>query len=154
MAKPVPPCVPNLCASCLSVTTPNVTPFLLTVQDALALDASEGFQILREHLAANITYPFCPDHTSTNAETLQPWLVMRDVLHALLAPIVALQEHATRVAQAYTQSVRQEDFEFAYQGKGRNAFVWLQSFLSTDMAWCLSNGCPGTYDYDLSVSTG
>lgn len=133
----------NMSISCLCAATPNPTPFLFTVQDALTLDTSEGFQILREHLAATIKHDFCNNHRTSDAEDSQAWLVVRDVLHALLAPIVALEEHATRVAEAYVRSPRSEDLEFAYYGRGRNAFVWLQSFLSSDMDWCLSNGCPG-----------
>lgn len=130
--------------SCLCVVSPNATPFLISVQDARLLDASEGFRILRKHLAVAARNDFCRnhDHDTMAVEDRQAWTVMRDILHALLAPIVALQEHATRVARAFTRSDRPEDFEWAYHGKGRNAFIWLQSFLSSDLDWCLSNDCP------------
>lgn len=130
-------------SSCLCVASTNVTPFLISVQDALVLDNSLGFSILRQHLQETIKCDFCPTHETITSEDRQSWVVIRDVLHALLAPIVALQEHATHVAQHFTRSPRQADLEYAFQSRARNAFVWLQSFLSDDMTWCLSIGCPG-----------
>ena len=64
-------------------------------------------------------------------------------MHALLAPIVALTNHATGIAKRYTKLERPSDVEFAFRGRGRNAFVWLQSFLAEDEDWCLSEACPG-----------
>lgn len=125
------------------LTSPNATPFTVTVQDAILLDRSEGFSILREHLADYSCNEFCEDHYSESLEDLQSWVVMRDVLHALLAPVVALTSHATGIAQRYTKSERASAIEFAFRGRGRNAFVWLQSFLADDEDWCLSKACPG-----------
>lgn len=129
--------------SSLCVASTNATPFLIRVQDALVLDNSAGFQILRQHLSETVKCDFCPTHEAATFEDRQAWVVIRDILHALLAPIVALEEHATRVAQLFTKSYRPADWEYAYHGKARNAFVWLQSFLMDDMNWCLSVGCPG-----------
>lgn len=130
-------------SQCLSLASPNATPFLITVQDAILLDRSEGFTILREHLAENSCNEFCDDHYSGSLEDAQCWVIMRDILHALLAPVVALTSHATNTAQRYTKSKRPSDVEFAFRGRGRNAFVWLQSFLADDEDWCLSKACPG-----------
>jgi len=127
-------------AACL--THINATPFLVSVQDSLLLDRSEGFAILRKHLKDTIAYEFCEHHSSNPQEDLKPWTIVRDLLHALLAPIVALQDHASNIAAEYLKTSRPEDFEFAYAGNARNAFVWLQSFLSTETSWCLSQGCP------------
>lgn len=128
-------------AHCLA--SPNATPFIITVQDAILLDQSEGFGILRQYLADGACHDFCEEHYSKNHDDLQAWHVMRDVLHALLAPVVALTGHATSIAERYTKSRRPSDIEFAFRSRGRNAFVWLQSFLAEEEDWCLSKACPG-----------
>ncbi|KAL1306041.1 hypothetical protein AAFC00_004168 [Neodothiora populina] len=125
------------------LASPNATPFIITVQDAILLDSSEGFSILRQYLADNSCNTFCEEHNSEDEDDLQAWTVMRDILHALLAPIVALTSHATHTAQKWTKSERPSDVEFAFRSRGRNAFVWLQSFLADDEDWCLSKACPG-----------
>lgn len=129
---------PSLC-----LASPNITPFLITVQEAIFLESSEGFCLLRQHLAKDSCYDFCSIHSSDNQEDLQPWIVVRDILHALLAPIVALMDHATQTAQRFTKSQKTEDVEHTFRSRGRNAFVWLQSFLADDQDWCLSKACPG-----------
>ncbi|TKX24837.1 hypothetical protein C1H76_3012 [Elsinoe australis] len=121
------------------VASPNPTPFIISVQDALLLDQSEGFGILRKHLSKTLGYGFCEEHECKSTEE---WLIIRDILHALLAPVVALQDHATTVAQESLQTLRQEDMEYAFYGNARNAFVWLQSFMASELPWCLSVGCP------------
>ncbi|KAH0341199.1 hypothetical protein KCU81_g6395, partial [Aureobasidium melanogenum] len=126
--------------SCLS--SPNTTPFLITVQDAILLEDSEGFSILRDHLSNECCNDFCKDHETDITEDKQAWILMRDILHALLAPVVALHDHTTRIAQKYTKATKPEDIEFAFRNKGRNAFVWLTSFLADDEDWCLSKNCP------------
>lgn len=128
-------------SSCLCVASTNVTPFIISVQDALVLGHSEGFHILRKHLKQTLSSHVCKKH-DCSPEDLGAWLVIRDILHALLAPIVALQEHAVRVAGESLQSDRIDTLEYAFYGNARGAFVWLQSFLSSEMAWCLSAGCP------------
>jgi hypothetical protein len=126
--------------SCLS--SPNATPFLITVQDAILLEDSEGFGILRQHLASDCCNDFCKDHETNLVEDRQSWILMRDILHALLAPVVALHDHATKIGQKFTKATKPEDIEYAFRAKGRNAFVWLNSFLADDQDWCLSKDCP------------
>lgn len=106
------------------------------------LGQSEGFQILRKHLTSTLGESFCCDHEPVVAEDAKAWLVIRDVLHALLAPIVALQDHAARVAEESLRTYRPEALEYAFYGNARGAFVWLQSFLASELQWCLSSGCP------------
>lgn len=125
------------------LASPNATPFIITVQDAILLDQSEGFSVLRQYLADRSCNVFCDEHHSESQDDLQAWQVMRDVLHALLAPVVALTSHATEIAERFTKSGRPSDVEFAFRGRGRNAFVWMQSFLADDEDWCLSKACPG-----------
>lgn len=116
---------------------------MISVQDAILLAESQGFNILRQYLADTSCNEFCEEHYSENHDDLHAWAVMRDVLHALLAPVVALQSHATRIAEKWTRAERSSDLEFAFRGRGRNAYVWLQSFLADDEDWCLSKACPG-----------
>lgn len=129
---------------CLSMASPNATPFLITVQDAIMLEHSEGFNILRYHLSRECQNDFCSVHKEfCTFENKQSWIVMRDLLHALLAPIVALFDNAARIAKKVTHAITPEDLEFAFRGRARGAFVWLQSFLASDEDFCLSRGCPG-----------
>lgn len=130
--------------SSMCVANSNVTPFLISVQDALLLDQSAEFQILRSHLRTDISKNnFCASHShKEDSDDHAAWTVMRDILHALLAPIVALYDHSSSIAQDSVRSYRQEDLEYAFSGKARNAYVWLQSFLSTERDWCLSQDCP------------
>ena len=92
---------------------------MITVQDAIRLDRSEGFTILRQHLAETSCNVFCEDHYSDNHDDMHAWVMMRDVMHALLAPIVVLTNHATEIAHRYTRSDRASDVEFAFRGRGR-----------------------------------
>lgn len=55
-----------------------------------------------------------------------------------------LFDKAVAVAAKATQATRPEDFEFAYTGDARSAFIWLQCFLSSEreQTWCATRGCP------------
>lgn len=128
-------------SSCLCVASPNATPFIISVQDALLLGHSESFNVLRKHLESTLSGTFCSTHECTE-EDRAAWLVFRDVLHALLAPVVALHDHAVSVAGYSLNTKRQETLEHAFYGNARGAFVWLQSFLASEMSWCLTTGCP------------
>ncbi|KAK8217504.1 hypothetical protein M8818_001262 [Zalaria obscura] len=125
------------------LVSPNATPFIIKVSDAILLESSEGFSILREHLANACPNDLCKDHATNNPEDQQSWLVMRDILHALLAPVVHLFDNTVRVARKATGGERPEELEYAYRGRARTAFVWLQSFLDVEEEdWCLSRDCP------------
>lgn len=69
---------------------------------------------------------------------------MRDVLHALLVPVVELFDKACGVASVATRATKLEDLEYAFTGSARSAFVWLQCFLSSEKErdWCYTRGCP------------
>lgn len=68
----------------------------------------------------------------------------RDVIHALLVPVVELFDRATSLASLVTNATKLDDLEYAFTGQARSAFVWLQCFLSTETerAWCYTEGCP------------
>ncbi|KAK4503560.1 hypothetical protein PRZ48_004475 [Zasmidium cellare] len=124
--------------------TPNASPFLLKVQDVETLAQSDGFSILRTHLSEHYTFELCDVHTPAHLENLERWLIVRDVLHALLVPVVELFDKACGVASAATHATKLEDLEYAFTGSARSAFVWLQCFLSSEKErdWCYTRGCP------------
>lgn len=93
---------------------------------------------------------FCTRHSNDDALTQAQWLLIRDILHALLVPVVELFDKAVSIAHRVTPATlsrrqsRPEDLEFAFAGDGRSAFLWLQCFLSTEREqdWCSTRGCP------------
>ncbi|KAF7188613.1 hypothetical protein HII31_10275 [Pseudocercospora fuligena] len=125
-------------------TMPNASPFLLKSNDVELLSQSDGFSILRSHLAQHYKYELCDKHTPAHLEDLDRWLVTRDVLHALLVPVVELFDKACGVAAAATHATKLEDLKYAFTGQSRGAFVWLQCFLSSEKErkWCYTQGCP------------
>lgn len=70
--------------------------------------------------------------------------MVRDVLHALLVPVVELFDKAVSLAALVTHATKSEDLECAFTGQARSAFLWLQCFLSSDKEreWCYTRGCP------------
>lgn len=71
-------------------------------------------------------------------------MIVRDVLHALLVPIVELFDKACGVASEATHATKLEDLEYAFTGQARSAFLWLQCFMSSEKEreWCYTRGCP------------
>lgn len=55
-----------------------------------------------------------------------------------------LFDKACTVASQATHASRLADLEYAFTGPARNAFVWLQCFLSSEKEreWCYTRGCP------------
>ncbi|KAF2766834.1 hypothetical protein EJ03DRAFT_250065, partial [Teratosphaeria nubilosa] len=100
--------------------------FLLSMDDVQMLQRSDGFSVLREHLSEHYTYCLCDQHQTGD---LARWLLVRDILHALLVPIVELFEKACSVASYATHAQRLEDLEYAFTGQARDSFVFLQCFL-------------------------
>ncbi|KAK5133605.1 hypothetical protein LTR08_007553 [Meristemomyces frigidus] len=128
----------------IPTSTLNASPFLLKVHDVETLTQSDGFTILRGHLAEQYTYELCDAHTPAYLEDLNRWLIVRDLLHALLVPVVELFDKACLVASQATNASKLEDLEYAFTGHARSAFVWLQCFLASEKEreWCYSRGCP------------
>ncbi|KAF2721677.1 hypothetical protein K431DRAFT_223658 [Polychaeton citri CBS 116435] len=122
--------------------TPNASPFLLRVEDVEMLSQSDGFIILRQHLAQHYTYELCDAHTPAHLEDNGRWLMTRDVLHALLVPIVELFDRAVDIAAQATHATTSEELEYAFTGEARGAFVWLQCFLENERDWAHTKGCP------------
>lgn len=86
----------------------------------------------------------CDEHTPAHVEDISRWLIVRDVLHALLVPIVELFDKAAALAATATHASKLEDLEYAFSGQARSAFLWLQCFLSNakERDWCYTRGCP------------
>ncbi|KAH8723443.1 hypothetical protein GQ44DRAFT_656692 [Phaeosphaeriaceae sp. PMI808] len=116
------------------------SPFAMPREDVEALGASEGFRMLRSYLASNAE--FCHDHVQCDSQTQETWLLHRDVLHALIMPVVALFRRASALAEAALCSRRSEDLELAFAGEARGAFLCLQCFFTEEDDWCRGIGCP------------
>ncbi|KAF2095507.1 hypothetical protein NA57DRAFT_27043, partial [Rhizodiscina lignyota] len=85
---------------------------------------------------------FCTLHSTLPSPTQDTWLLHRDVLHALIVPVVALYHRTALLAEAALCSSRPEDFEIAYRADARSAFISLQCFVHEEEQWCYSRGCP------------
>ena len=95
--------------------------------------------------SADNDHSFCNDHSQCDAEAQETWLLHRDILHALIMPIVALFSRASALAEAALCTRRTEDLELAFAGEARGAFLCLQCILTEEEEWCKGMGCPGMY---------
>jgi len=141
------------------------SPFAIPLEDVQQLLASDGFQLLRTYLANHAEYAhlpvtaccllssnadrhvnsFCTYHSSCDADTRDTWLLHRDLLHAVVMPVVELYRRAEVLASAALCTAKSEDLELAFAGEARGAFLWLQCFVAEDEQWCRTKGCPGMY---------
>lgn len=135
------------------------SPFAIPREDVEALERSEGFRMLRKYLAGNAEYvhcsspaffqlisdSFCDHHDQCDTQAKETWLLHRDILHALIMPIVTLFRRASALAEAALCTDRRADLELAFAGEARGAFVCLQCFLTEENEWSQSVGCPGMY---------
>ncbi|KAF2998270.1 hypothetical protein E8E13_006717 [Curvularia kusanoi] len=118
----------------------EVRPFVIPAEDVEVLNASEGFCMLRNYLARDTS--FCPSHNTCDPPTQQTWILQRDLLHALVAPVLALFTRASTLACAALCSSRASDLELAFGGDARGAFLCLQCFVDEEEDWCRTRGCP------------
>ena len=70
----------------------------------------------------------------------------RDLLHALVTPVLELFNRASALAEAALCTHKSEDLELAFAGEARGAFLCLQCFVDEEEDWCRTRGCPGTYN--------
>jgi hypothetical protein len=70
------------------------------------------------------------------------WLLHRDILHAMIMPVVELYKEASTLASAALCSQVPKELEVAFRGEARFAFLWLQCFISEEEDWCHTRGCP------------
>ncbi|KIW08566.1 uncharacterized protein PV09_00531 [Verruconis gallopava] len=104
--------------------------------------SSSGFQILRTYLATTLPVDFCAEHAYDSSEMQLTWLLHRDILHAMIMPVVELYKEASTLAAAALCSQRPDELEVAYRGEARFAFLWLQCFITEEEDWCHTRGCP------------
>ncbi|KAF2278946.1 uncharacterized protein EI97DRAFT_372414 [Westerdykella ornata] len=118
----------------------ETSPFEIPHEELQVLCQSHGFQVLRTWL--DNRYSFCPRHSTCDIKTQETWTLHRDILHALIMPIVALYKRASALAEAALCTTKSEDLELAFAGDARGAFLWLQCFLAEEADWCQTRGCP------------
>lgn len=70
--------------------------------------------------------------------------MQRDLLHALVMPVLELFNRASALAEAALCTHKSEDLELAFAGEARGAFLCLQCFVDEEEDWCRTRGCPGT----------
>lgn len=144
----------------------ELSPFVIPQEDVEVLNASEGFCMLRNYLARDtrcvLTSPrpclifgwaatepmltpasFCAQHNECDVQTKEAWILQRDLLHALVMPVLELFNRASALAEAALCSTRSEDLELAFAGEARGAFLCLQCFVDEEEDWCRTRGCPG-----------
>ncbi|KAL5374730.1 hypothetical protein DPSP01_011748 [Paraphaeosphaeria sporulosa] len=127
------------------------SPFAIPREDVQALLGSDGFVLLRSCLAGDAD--FCDFHAASDSQTRETWLLHRDLLHALVMPVVELQRRAEALASTALRTAKSEDLELAFAGEARGAFVWLQCFATGEEAdWCRTRGCPACIT-TLTLST-
>ncbi|KAK7517712.1 hypothetical protein IWZ03DRAFT_310720 [Phyllosticta citriasiana] len=118
------------------------SPFCIPPEHLQSLQRCESFQILRKYLALNATKSFCSEHAACSSQAQSTWILHRDILHALVYPVVQLFHRASRLAEAALCSSKPEDLEMAFTSDARSGFLWLQCFIADEEAWCRSIGCP------------
>ncbi|PSN71935.1 hypothetical protein BS50DRAFT_544192 [Corynespora cassiicola Philippines] len=116
------------------------SPFTIPRDDVDMLCASQGFQVLRSYLAGHAQ--FCTAHADCDEHARETWLLHRDLLHALVMPVVELFRRASALAEAALCTHKSEDLELAFSGEARDAFLFLQCFLGEEQDWCRTRGCP------------
>ncbi|KAF4301306.1 hypothetical protein GTA08_BOTSDO06792 [Botryosphaeria dothidea] len=123
-------------------TTDHQSPFSIRPEDLHRLESSKPFQVLRNYLAVNATNELCHEHACCSPEVQATWLLHRDILHALIMPVVQLFRRASGLAEAALCSCKPEDLEMAFTRDARSGFLWLQCFLADEEEWCQTIGCP------------
>ncbi|KAF2621964.1 hypothetical protein BU25DRAFT_495394 [Macroventuria anomochaeta] len=118
----------------------ELSPFVIPQEDVEVLNASEGFCILRNYLARDIS--FCAQHDECDTQTKETWILHRDLLHALVMPVLELFNRASALAEAALCTHKSEDLELAFAGEARGAFLCLQCFVDEEEDWCRTRGCP------------
>ncbi|KAJ4309773.1 hypothetical protein N0V94_008777, partial [Neodidymelliopsis sp. IMI 364377] len=120
----------------------ELSPFVIPQEDVEVLNASEGFCMLRNYLARDTS--FCTQHNTCDAQTKETWILHRDLLHALVMPVLELFNRASALAEAALCTHKSEDLELAFAGDARGAFLCLQCFVDEEEDWCRTKGCPAT----------
>lgn len=83
-------------------------------------------------------------HQPTTREHAEAWLLQRDIIYALILPLLESYQHAAKLATSILGDRRIYDLELVFRGDARGAFAWLQAFMTEEKDWCEARGCPGT----------
>lgn len=94
------------------------------------------------HIELIDSISFCTNHFQCEPSAKAAFLLHRDILHALVVPIVALFTRASALASAALCTQKSEDLELAFAGEARGAFICLQCFIAEETDWCSTRGCP------------
>ena len=86
---------------------------------------------------------FCSQHRPTSEEHEETWLLQRDIIYALIFPVLAIHQYATQLAISMLGDRNIFDLELVFRGEARGAFSWLQCFFTEEKEWCSPRGCPG-----------
>ena len=97
---------------------------------------------LRQTSITNKYASFCATHTQCSPQAKQTYILHRDILHALIMPVVTLFSRASTLASAALCTQRASDLELAFSGESRSAFIGLQCFITEESDWCRTRGCP------------
>lgn len=135
------------------------SPFVLSSECALSFRACPTLKAVRGYLSHSenrygqvlssftiFTDPlnpsFCPEHADMPESEQEEYFLHRDVIHALVMPIVTLYSRSATLASAALCTSRVEDLEIGYKEDARTAFVLLQCLVQEETAWCYGRGCP------------
>ena len=138
----------------------STSPFAIPREDVASLHANQSFTVLRDYLARDTAcvsllttsiqfmvyeltrLSFCADHTTCDDATKQTWILHRDLLHALVMPVLSLFQRAATLAAAALCTHKSAELELAFSGEARGAFLCLQCFVDEEEDWCRTRGCP------------
>lgn len=112
------------------------------MDDALSLRPCHDLTTLRS---------FCQDHKLVSSEDSDGWVLHRDVIHAMILPVLQIHRQASRLADLLLRPNIAVDLELAFRGEARGTFTWLQCLLADEVDLCCTKSCPGTIDPSMLV---
>ncbi|KAL9111626.1 MAG: hypothetical protein Q9227_003899 [Pyrenula ochraceoflavens] len=149
---------------------PIESPFYISPEDVLQLQADESFNALYTRLSRSQTRRVCSSHTHLPSQTKKTYLLHTTILHHILSPLLTLHTTASALATHHLTlhprrkstspprdsspatpspppsppSLTPTDLELAFRGPSRSAFSWLTTLTlsQTDHAFLTTTGCP------------
>ena len=95
---------------------------------------------------------YCSAHCELPEDVQASFALHRDILHALLLPVLQIRSQAAlhaatilapeKTARPPCRRQLTMDFEVAFRGQARSGFTWLQCFVSGERDWVATKGCP------------
>jgi hypothetical protein len=121
--------------------TAAVLPSFATISPNITITSESSNQPPKKKETKLTTPSFCETHN--DPLQIPHHTLHRDILHALLVPVIELYDKAESTAAHFTRSANPADHEYAYTASARAAFLWLQCFLDRERDWSYTRGCPG-----------